>query len=491
VFDNVDDPDQLRPYLLGEDGGDIIITSRNPEIRRYGTVGCLQVGPLSLADYTSLFIKFAWTYGTTLSLQDIRSIAEALYYQPLPITITKANQYIYAVSCFLQEYVGILEREKSEVFDEAELASVHSLESRISIATGSSTMLVGEVMAAANEFVNLLLRHPILPPLLSAASVRIEADKFERNIKRLLKAYAVDLQQEARGDVEKEAVRLILRRARYIAHQIRLHYDESAGDKVVSFEQVTKISIGAILEDYLRDKTGRIAQTPETKSYGYDDNDGDVSTLSISSEGEADQPEVSDLDLVKLFMLESAAYERFRQNLKSFVLPRRELEQQTSTGPGLPTFFSLETWHRLQVKSAEIIQGVRMLSRPLVRPGHKRITWICVSQILQDTALYLLISLCQGLWRTQICGCTREQSGRSCEVSGAFTEVRCYNEHKWHWCCSDPLTTSNPNRSPRQLASRSWILKHTTAWRFPSNKPRSVEQCNTLSRGAVRPANGL
>ncbi|KIX01182.1 uncharacterized protein Z518_08907 [Rhinocladiella mackenziei CBS 650.93] len=264
---------------------------------------------------------------------------------------------------------------------DGELASVHSVDSPGTTATGSSTTLVGEVLAAANEFVSLLLEDQTLTPLFSTAFDRIKADKLERNIKRLLKKYAIDLRQEAKGDVEKKAVQLIQKRARYIAYRVRLHYDKSTVDKAVWFEQLTKMSSDkrALMEDYLRGRTDKSTESLQRKPHGDDDNDGDASDSSISTEAEADQPELNDLDRVKLFMFESAAYQRFRQNLKDFVLPRRELEQQNATSSSLLSFLSLEIWGKLQVKCAEVIHALLILSRPVVPSGHKRITWICVS----------------------------------------------------------------------------------------------------------------
>ena len=290
--------------------------------------------------------------------------------------------------------------------DDDEVASVRSVDSLGSTATGSSATLVGEVLAAANEFISLLLEDQTLTPLLSTAFDRIKADRLERNIKRLLKVYAIDLRQEASGDIEKEAVQLILMRARYIAYRVRQCYDKSAPDETGRFERLIDQSPEkrALLADYLRGKTRQGIQTSLSEPDVDDDDDGDASDSSPSSEAEADQPELNDLDRVKVFMVESAAYQRFRQNLRDFVLPRREPEQQDSTSANSASFFSLDTWRRLQMKSVEAIHGLRMLSRPLMPPGHERITWICVRRMLQVTencTNFIFPSL--GLWRSQIC----------------------------------------------------------------------------------------
>lgn len=129
----------------------------------------------------------------------------------------------------------VAQREGGE--DDDEIASVRSVDSMGSTATGSSATLIGEAPAAANEFVSLLLEDQTLTPLLLTAFDRIKADKLERNFKRLLKVYAIDLRQEATGDIEKEAVQLILMRARYIAYRIRQRYDKSAPDNAGRFQR--------------------------------------------------------------------------------------------------------------------------------------------------------------------------------------------------------------------------------------------------------------
>jgi hypothetical protein len=175
-------------------------------------------------------------------------------------------------------------------------------------------------------------------------------------------------------------VRLILIRARYIAYRIRQHYDKSTLDKVSELERLNDIGSGrrALLGYYLRSRIAQGMEPSLSNPYVDYGNDRDISNSDTSSEARSDQPELSDLDRVKVFMLESAAYHKFRQNLRDFVLPRREPEQQDSMSVNLVSFISLDTWRRLQTKGVEVLHGLRMLSKPLVPPGHKRITWICV-----------------------------------------------------------------------------------------------------------------
>lgn len=184
----------------------------------------------------------------------------------------------------------------------------------------------------------------------------------------------------ARDDTEKEAVQLILMRARYVAYRIRQRYDKSASDKADGFERLSDLSSDkrALLEDYLSSRARRSRETPLSKPYVDDDSDGDASDPNTPIKAGSGHPELSDLDQVKVFMFDSASYYRFRQNLRDFVLPHREPEEQDSTSINLASFASLDIWRRLQAKGVEALHGLRMLLRPLVPSGYKRITWICV-----------------------------------------------------------------------------------------------------------------
>lgn len=252
-----------------------------------------------------------------------------------------------------------------------ETASIRSVASLNSMATGSSATLVGEALAAANEFINLLLEDQGLTPWFSMIFDRIDADRVQRNIQRLLKLYALDLRQEAQGDIEKEAVRLVLIRARYVAYRIRQNYDKSVLDQGGEIAQMFRSR--ALLDKYLRSKTRQRINPMLSESHIDSSDNSDISDADTSSEALSDEPGLSDLDRVKDFMCDSAAYRKFKQNLKGFILPRRELDLQDSVNVNSESFVSSDTWRRLRVKAVEVFHGLRMLSRPLVPPGHKRI----------------------------------------------------------------------------------------------------------------------
>ena len=118
VFDNADGPDlSLQPYLPTGQRGDVIITSRNPGCQHYNTMGCQEVGNLSLDDSESLLTKVI--YGGTSPSQSMagagEKIAEAL--GCLALAIVQAGAYIRETGCALQEYLDIYERRKRSVLE--------------------------------------------------------------------------------------------------------------------------------------------------------------------------------------------------------------------------------------------------------------------------------------------------------------------------------------------------------------------------------------
>jgi hypothetical protein len=243
--------------------------------------------------------------------------------------------------------------------DNDDTASIHSVDSISSTLTGSSITLVGEVQAAADEFVVALLEDQNVKPLLAAAFDRMAADRLQRNIKRLLKVYASNLQAEAKGEVEKKAADLVLGRARYISYRTCQQYDKSVPSKAGNFEQLKfrDSERRDLLESYLQ---SMMSQT--TDDAGDDDDERQYSD--VSSEDETDQPDLSDLARVKSFLFDSLAYRAFKQNLQDFVFPPKEpAKRDTELAESLDRT-NFGTWNRIRMKRVEILLGLRMLLRP-------------------------------------------------------------------------------------------------------------------------------
>ena len=280
------------------------------------------------------------------------------------------------------------------VIDDSDVASIRS----IGPFSGSaaSTLVNPAILAAADEFVDLLLQDEILSPLFPVAFGRITAAKLERNLGRLVKQYALDLKAEASDALEREAFHLVRSRARYIAGRIRWQFDLTQTDHYAGIDQLQGqvTNKKPILERYLRGEKmaepGAVnGQSVDRQNEKMPDARGlNESNLDLgdndSNEGDLDPPSDSEqdgldnLNRVKAFMIQSAAFSKLRNDFRLFVFPdlkdpMAELKDERIAR------LSTTTWGRLRAKVSEFSFLIRLLFRPSLSPGYQRITWICVS----------------------------------------------------------------------------------------------------------------
>jgi hypothetical protein len=118
VFDNADNPNlKLAPYLPAGNRGDIIITSRNPQLQHYNTVGFKEVAPLSLHDSILLLTKVVYGEIDILprTSEESKKIVEVLGCHAL--AIVQAGAYIREPSCPLSDYLEIYQRRKKDLLE--------------------------------------------------------------------------------------------------------------------------------------------------------------------------------------------------------------------------------------------------------------------------------------------------------------------------------------------------------------------------------------
>jgi tetratricopeptide (TPR) repeat protein len=113
-------------------------------------------------------------------------------------------------------------------WEEPEIQSLPSL-------TEGSTLLytspvASEELEAADEFAALLLSDATLRPLFSKALDEVTMKRFDRNIAKLLKLFALDLGLEASNALEKDAVQLLRKRAWYIVRCFRQLLNSNSRD---------------------------------------------------------------------------------------------------------------------------------------------------------------------------------------------------------------------------------------------------------------------
>ncbi|KAK2736911.1 hypothetical protein FQN57_000514 [Myotisia sp. PD_48] len=111
IIDNADKPDlDIEKLFPSADKGHLLVTTRNPDLRKYGNVGSLELLGLSEEDALHLLLKSAWIarpWDTSMEVAGKR-ITKALGY--LTLAIIQAGNSIYRKLCKLEDYLGFHQR---------------------------------------------------------------------------------------------------------------------------------------------------------------------------------------------------------------------------------------------------------------------------------------------------------------------------------------------------------------------------------------------
>ncbi|KAE9368112.1 hypothetical protein N431DRAFT_75728 [Stipitochalara longipes BDJ] len=172
---------------------------------------------------------------------------------------------------------------KSETSVRSGASSIASItESIFSIATGSSMSSIAGPQSAVERLVSLLLNDSDVKSLCTLFLLyNDDRERFERNLRRLLKELAVGLRQEAASAQQRPAAHFVRLRARNSAHMICSSLSKKK--KTVEVEEV------------------------------------EVEYMSEESESDSSDDEVDDLQGLETFIKTSKAFETLRENLKNFV----------------------------------------------------------------------------------------------------------------------------------------------------------------------------
>lgn len=179
----------------------------------------------------------------------------------------------------------------------------------------------------------MLLTDEILEPLYFAALRRIDIERLERNLARLLKSYAKDLNIEAITDLERTAVKFAITHAQSVACHLCTSLDPRRNTRYMEMHllsaQVPQNE--ERIEQYLRQiaKSGTRGDVPDTTKASQDVavEPGDEHSDDSGSD-EADRPDLSNLSKVEAFMTKSKAFARLRENFRTFVAPVSEDKDQ-------------------------------------------------------------------------------------------------------------------------------------------------------------------
>jgi hypothetical protein len=168
-------------------------------------------------------------------------------------------------------------------------SSIASITNSIfSIASSSSMTSIVGPQSAVERLVTLLLNDSVVKSLCTDALSTLVYERFERNLRRLLKEFAVGLRREAESEQERHTAQFVRLRARNSAH---------------------------IIFTTLSQKKKEQGEADVEVGYVSEENDS----------GRSDD-EVDDLQQLESFIKSSQAIETLRGSLRAFVHPEDHLE---------------------------------------------------------------------------------------------------------------------------------------------------------------------
>ena len=188
---------------------------------------------------------------------------------------------------------------------------------------------ITETQGAPEGFAKVLLTDEVLEPLYVAALHRINIEKLERNLARLLRSYTKDLRVEAITDWQRTAVKFARRYAQSVTYHLCKSLDPSKNLRYVEMHPLSaqdprnKENIEQDLRQVADYSThGDVSYA--TKAFPGSPVKPTLEHLDDSGSDEADRPGLSNFIHVENFITMSKAFARFRENFRAFVAPVTE-----------------------------------------------------------------------------------------------------------------------------------------------------------------------
>jgi hypothetical protein len=238
-----------------------------------------------------------------------------------------------------------------------------SIFSSLAVLSRSSMSSLHASEDAANRLNELLLEDKVIHALCCKALSSIDRERFERNLRRLLKGFASELRKEAKSKEERSASHFVALRATNSAHTI-----------------CNKLN---------RTRTGRITRIPATEEQDDDD-------CSDGSQSESSEDGLDGIQQLEIFIKTSQAIQILRENLKSFI---EQFDEQNRKGnndkienvehvvAAEPACLEVDGRSWVQQVMAFCDDALRIISQRSgpVEDGKTRIQWQCVSSQCKHT----------------------------------------------------------------------------------------------------------
>lgn len=265
-----------------------------------------------------------------------------------------------------------------------------------------------------DELVHILLQDNELRALFSTR--RVPPDKLERKYVSIFRQFSEDLRQEATNRNELAFVRFVKRKARSISYTIVSALDPTRNDGMSLLEKLSQQheQRQQTLEYYLQsfEVPGNAAESTasvETKPENLPLEDSPPVDVDDSLSDDEEHGGLPVLSQMKQFFMKSQAFETLQMRLKEVLdLGRKaqlELGQGSEQEPN-PTHLpgahdlrrysmgerlsAIESWLGNILGFVGIGQTtvsflthliINSILRPKIPPGHRRITWVCVSHL--------------------------------------------------------------------------------------------------------------
>ncbi|KAF5853238.1 hypothetical protein GGP41_001822 [Bipolaris sorokiniana] len=198
-------------------------------------------------------------------------------------------------------------------------ASLGSTATGISAASGYSAV---EIETATNELLRIFLEHEYLMTLYKIALKRnlIGPDRLERNVRRLLKGFARDLQTAADTELKRLAARLVSMKATYVARSVIEQYQIS---------QLPNFGGNPNSIDSSQTNAGGLGKEDDEDEEEAEEDKDDEEDEEEDPENHIDEDLIQDLSDFRCFLTDGEAFALFQRKLEAFVL-NKPVEEKSS-----------------------------------------------------------------------------------------------------------------------------------------------------------------
>jgi hypothetical protein len=234
--------------------------------------------------------------------------------------------------------------------------SVASLDSTATGFSAASGYSPAQIETATKELLRIFLEHDNLASLYKIAMERahIGPERLQRNVRRLLRAFAQDLQANADSELEKLAARLVSFKSAFVARSVIEKYEVKSLRTFAANLQPLHVS--------QKDDESSDEEEEEEKEEDIRDH--------------VDEDLIEDLSAFRQFLAEGVAFAHFQRQLETFVRSRC-VEAKGGGGEMEHSSRMLLSKSQMALESLFIAAG---FLEPPIDPGMVRIRWRCVSQ---------------------------------------------------------------------------------------------------------------